>query len=296
MSLKIDQVLRRYSGEEDDYGRFDEWLSKFELVSTVQGWDDAKQLELLPLFFERTPPSSCPLVLAQQFVDGLPDQIMLLLGLGYCCMLRRKRIPLIWLLALDTREGLLLLLLRVAELLLSHTREVMWLMRFCPPTMLKLRRIDNPNRTLSRGYVVDEVLSPTMLKLRRIDNPNRTLSVHVSSVLPVKGSVVDADSRAVQPSVPLTGSHAVRPARSVGNDDIEVELDFGGVANGEPQSERDIFDDALSASSALYSDITDHSIDAVEPVVAPARVYGDADAPHVLRPRSALRAPSRLDL
>ncbi|KAF4681241.1 hypothetical protein FOZ60_012430 [Perkinsus olseni] len=168
-----------------------------------------------------------------------------------------------------------------------------------PGCEVLLRRSERQNKLLpayQRGYVVDEVLSPTMLKLRRIDNPNRTLSVHVSSVLPVKGSVVDTDSRAVQPSVPLTGSHAVRPARSVDNDDIEVELDFGGVANDAPQSERDIFDDALSASSALYSDITDHSVGALEPVVAPARVYGDADAPHVLRPRSALRAPSRLDL
>ncbi|KAF4708308.1 hypothetical protein FOZ63_027969, partial [Perkinsus olseni] len=109
-----------------------------------------------------------------------------------------------------------------------------------PGCEVLLRRSERQNKLLpayQRGYVVDEVLSPTMLKLRRIDNPNRTLSVHVSSVLPVKGSVVDTDSRAVQPSVPLTGSHAVRPARSVDNDDIEVELDFGGVANDEPQSE-----------------------------------------------------------
>ncbi|KAF4682729.1 hypothetical protein FOZ60_010202 [Perkinsus olseni] len=53
-AIKFEQVLKRYYGatSEEEGDTFQHWLTKFELVSGIQGWNEEKQREYMPLFFE----------------------------------------------------------------------------------------------------------------------------------------------------------------------------------------------------------------------------------------------------
>ncbi|KAF4651012.1 hypothetical protein FOZ61_010866 [Perkinsus olseni] len=53
-AIKLEQVLKRYNGatSEEEGDTFQHWLTKFELVGGIQDWNEEKQREYVPLFFE----------------------------------------------------------------------------------------------------------------------------------------------------------------------------------------------------------------------------------------------------